>query len=363
MSKLDGANPIVKSDEAATQEKWNGSERVLVTGAAGFIGSHLCERLLDDSAEVWGLDNFDPFYDPELKRHNLREALSRPGFHFVEGDVRDGILLGGLLSDIDFDVVVHLAARPGVRPSLDEPAACFDSNVMGTITLLEAMRVHHVDRLVFGSSSSVYGRREATPFREEDAAGRPASPYAASKRSGELLCHTYHDLHGFSVFCLRLFTVYGPRQRPDLAIHKFAKLLTRGQTLPLYGDGTSARDYTFVDDTVDGIARAVRRLHTTEAEPEYGILNLGCGEPVQLSELVDTLGSTFGVEPKTVYLENQPGDVPVTHAATEKAEEMLEWKAETSLWEGLAAFAQWMEDDTDESRSDKALRPTAEGAA
>lgn len=340
MSQSNGADADGTGREP-TVETGRDTERVLVTGAAGFIGSHLSERLLDEEVQVWGLDNFDSFYAPNLKRRNLQEALSRSGFHFVEGDVRDAVLLGGLLSDVSFDAVVHLAARPGVRPSLDEPTACFDSNVMGTITLLEAMRVQHVKRLVFGSSSSVYGSRQATPFREDDAADRPASPYAASKRSGELLCHTYHHLHGLSVFCLRLFTVYGPRQRPDLAIHKFARLLTRGEKLPLYGDGTSSRDYTYVDDAVEGIVRSLGRLERRNEDPQFAVLNLGNGTPIELTDLVDAMAEAFGVVPDVEHLDCQPGDVPVTCAATERAREFLNFEADISLEEGLRRFAEW----------------------
>jgi UDP-glucuronate 4-epimerase len=340
VSHADGSDAAA-SDNSGGASGERSTKRILVTGAAGFIGSHLSERLLDEGAEVWGLDNFDAFYDPGIKRRNLEGALARPEFHFVEGDIRDGVLLGGLLSDVSFDAVVHLAARPGVRPSLDEPAACFDANVMGTITLLEAMRVHHVNRLVFGSSSSVYGSRQATPFREDDAADRPASPYAASKRSGELLCHTYHHLHGLSVCCLRMFTVYGPRQRPDLAIHKFARFLDHGEPLPLYGDGTSARDYTYVDDIVEGIVRAIDRLASADGGSEFDVVNLGNGDPVRLTNLVEAMSKAFGVTPTVEHLEKQPGDVPVTCASTDRVRDVLGFEPSTSLAEGLRRFAEW----------------------
>ncbi|MFW6191934.1 MAG: NAD-dependent epimerase/dehydratase family protein [Gemmatimonadota bacterium] len=318
-----------------------GVERVLVTGAAGFIGSHLSERLLDEGMEVWGLDNFDAFYDPGIKRRNLEGALSRPDFHFVEGDIRDGVLLGGLLSDVSFDAVVHLAARPGVRPSLDEPAACFDANVMGTITLLEAMQVHHVRRFIFASCGSVYGNRPDASVSEDDQADRPTSPFAASKRTGELLCHTYHHLYGFSVYCLRMSSVYGPRLRPDLAIHKFAEFLDHGEPLPLYDDATGARDYTYVDDIVEGIVRAIDRLASVDGGAKFDIVNLSNGIPVRLTDLVEAMSKAFGMTPKVERLEEQHGDVPVTSVATDRLRDVLGFEPSTSLDEGLRRFAEW----------------------
>jgi UDP-glucuronate 4-epimerase len=261
----------------------------------------------------------------------------------VEGDVRDAVLLDGLFRQVPFDAVVHLAARPGVRPSIEEPGACADVNMGGTIQLLEAMKRHHVSRLVFGSSSSVYGNSGKTPFSEEDAADRPISPYAASKRAGELLVHAHYHLYGCSAICLRFFTVYGPRQRPDLAIHKFSKLLLEGRPIPVYGDGTTARDYTFIDDTVEAILRA---LHLTArgnpTEPLYDIVNVGNGTPVTLSELIDLLGETLNVRPQIDRRPDQPGDVVQTMASTARLQERLGFRPPTGIRQGLASFADWL---------------------
>ena len=318
--------------------------RILVTGAAGFIGSHLCERLLADGHRVWGLDNFDPYYPEAVKRENLAPALADPRMRLVEGDIRDTILLDGLFSQVPFDAVVHLAARPGVRASLEAPGACLDVNVTGTLALLEAMRHRHVSRLVFGSSSSVYGERGREAFREEDAADRPISPYAASKRSAELLVHAYRHLWGISAVCLRFFTVYGPRQRPDLAIHKFARILREGGAIPLYGEGTTGRDYTYVDDAVEALVRALGHTERRgEDGPAFEILNVGRGEPTALSELVSLLASALGVRARIDRQPDQPGDVPFTCASTERLESVLGFRPRIDIREGLRRFAAWVE--------------------
>ena len=329
-----------------TRKRANGSDRparVLVTGAAGFIGSHLCDRLLAEGQHVWGLDNFDLLYPETVKRKNLEDALSRTSMRLIQGDIRDSVLLEGLFGSVAFDAVVHLAARPGVRASIEAPGACADVNVGGTMQLLEAMKRHHVSRLVYGSSSSVYGDKGETPFREQDAADRPISPYAASKRAGELLVHAHHHLYGCSAICLRFFTVYGPRQRPDLAIHKFSKLLLEGQPIPVYGDGTTARDYTFVDDTVEAIVRAIALTACSSSTgPCYDIMNVGRGMPVTLSELIDLLGETLSVSPKIDRRPEQPGDVAQTMASTARLEERLEFRPPTEIRQGLARFAEWL---------------------
>jgi UDP-glucuronate 4-epimerase len=316
--------------------------RILVTGAAGFIGSHLCDRLLERGHRVWGLDNFDNFYPPETKRQNLAPALRHPAMRLVEGDIRDGVLLDGLLSDIPFDAVVHLAARPGVRPSIEDPNLCFDVNVTGTLSLLEAMRRWGPERLVFGSSSSVYGEREDAPFAEETAGDRPISPYATSKRTGEMLCYTHHHLYDLSVLCLRFFTVFGPRQRPDLAIHKFARLMAAGEPLPLYGDGSSSRDYTFVDDVVEGIRLGLGWLERESREaPAYDVVNVGRSDPVTLSELVRRLARALEIEPLITHMPEQPGDVSLTCASDRRVRELLGYAPEVDLDEGLRRFASW----------------------
>lgn len=319
---------------------------VLVTGAAGFIGSHLCDRLLAEGHGVWGLDNFDDFYEPARKRRNLREALRHPSMHLVEGDVRDEILLDGLMSDVDFDAVVHLAARPGVRPSLESPDLTYDVNVRGTLRLLEAMRRHSVSVLLFGSSSSVYGEDSDLPFGEADAADRPISPYAASKRSGELLCHTYHHLYGLTVYCLRFFTVYGPRQRPDLAIHKFARHMAGGEPIPRYGDGSSRRDYTHVRDVVSGILLAMERARRRNGgRADYEIVNLGRSETVRLDELIEALSAALDVTPEIEPLPEQPGDMSATFASVERGRELLGYEPTVPFEEGLSDFAGWFREE------------------
>lgn len=318
--------------------------RVLVTGAAGFIGSHVAERLLADGHSVWGLDNFDPYYEESVKRRNLESALTNSRMHFVEGDIRDEVLLAGLFDSVPFDLVVHLAARPGVRPSIAEPDLCYDVNVTGTLRLLEIMRRRHVSRLVFASSSSVYGEDAAPPFAEDQAADHPVSPYAASKRSGELLCHTWHKLWGTSVHCLRFFTVYGPRQRPDLAINKFLRLLSERRSVPMFGDGTTSRDYTHVDDIVEGISRSIAVLRALPSgEPTYRVLNLGHGRGIELGELIETLAGALGVKAKISRKPDQPGDVPVTLADTRQMQEVLGFRPRVEFADGIKQYVAWLE--------------------
>lgn len=316
--------------------------RILVTGAAGFIGSHLCDHLLARGDRVWGLDNFDAFYPPAIKRQNIAAAARHGSMRLVEGDIRDGVLLDGLLSDIPFDAVIHLAARPGVRPSIDDPNLCFDVNVTGTLSLLEAMRRRGPRKLLFGSSSSVYGERKDSPFVEDTAGDRPISPYAASKRAGEMLSYTFHHLYGLSVLSLRFFTVFGPRQRPDLAIHKFARLMAGGEALPLYGDGSSARDYTYVDDIVNGVTLGLEWLeHASRDAPVYDVVNLGRSDPVTLADLVKRLGRAMEIEPAVHHLPEQPGDVSLTCASDAKARDLLGYAPSVDFDEGLRRFASW----------------------
>jgi UDP-glucuronate 4-epimerase len=320
--------------------------RILVTGAAGFIGSHLSERLVAAGHGVWGLDNFDPYYDPAIKRRNVSEVVGHPNMHLVEGDLRDEVLLDGLFGSVPFDLVVHLAARAGVRASLAQPELCLDVNITGTMRLLEAMRRHHVGRLVFASSSSVYGERTAAggAFRETDPAGHPVSPYAASKRSGELLCHTWHHLWGLSVHCLRFFTVYGPRQRPDLAINKFVRLMKDGTPIPMFGDGTTGRDYTYVGDIVEGVVRSMGVLAGRAAgDPAFEIVNVGRGEIVELNRLIDALAAATGSEAQIDRKPEQPGDVPLTLADTTACREVLGWTPEVGIDEGIRRYVAWLE--------------------
>jgi UDP-glucuronate 4-epimerase len=281
---------------------------ILVTGGAGFIGSHLVERLLERGDRVVALDNFDKFYDPGIKRRNIAEARSRhpERFTLVEGDLRDVSALDALFTSHPIDAVVHLAARAGVRPSIEDPLLYDEVNVRGTGLLLEACRRHGTRRVVFGSSSSVYGNSLDVPFSEDARVDRPVSPYAATKAANELQCFTYHHLFGLNVFCLRFFTVYGPRQRPEMAIHKFARLMLQGKPLPRFGDGRTERDYTYIEDILDGVVKALDRVQG------YGIYNLGESKRVSLSYLIELLESNLGVQAKVEALPEQPGDVKMT---------------------------------------------------
>jgi UDP-glucuronate 4-epimerase len=312
---------------------------ILVTGGAGFIGSHLGERLLKEGQSVACVDNFNDFYDPARKRRNLATAQEHPGFTLHEVDVCDGEALRAAFAAARPDVVVHLAAWAGVRPSLRWPQRYVAVNVGGTTNVLECCREAGVTRLVFGSSSSVYGNTAAIPFREEDPAVQPISPYAATKRAGELLCHTYHHLYSLNVTCLRFFTVYGPRQRPDLAIHKFTRLIDTGQPMEMYGDGTSQRDYTYVDDLIDGVVRAIDR------DLGYEIINLGEARTVALRELIALLENALGKKAIIKRFPPQPGDVERTYADVTKAERLLGYHPQTPIEEGLERFVAWYREE------------------
>lgn len=313
------------------------SDPILVTGAAGFIGSHLVERLLERGREVVGLDNFDDFYDPAVKRRNLGAALESPRFRLLEGDIREEASLRELPDGIG--CVVHLAARAGVRPSIERPLLYQDVNVRGTHELLEWARAAGVRRFLFGSSSSVYGNAERVPFSEEDRVDRPISPYAATKVAGEALCHTYHHLFGIGVLALRFFTVYGPRQRPDLAIHKFTRLMSEGRPIPRFGDGSTRRDYTHIADILQGVEGAIAFL---EEHPDaFEIVNLGESETVELSRLIRLIADALGVEPEIRELPPQPGDVERTYADISKARRLLGYQPTTPIEEGIPRFVEW----------------------
>lgn len=312
--------------------------RVLVTGAAGFIGSTLVDRLLAEGREVVGLDNFDPFYAEEEKRRNLAGALRSGRFALVRADVRDAKELERLFADRGFEGVVHLAALAGVRPSLERPTEYADVNVVGTSALLEVAVRHGRPRVVMASSSSVYGERADGPFREEDRVDRPISPYAATKRAAELVAHTFHSAHGLPVVCARIFTAYGPRQRPDLAIRKFAERMLRGETLPVFGDGSALRDFTFVDDLVDGLVRAL------DADPGFRVLNFGAGRPVVLRDVIAALEQALGVRARIEHLPRQTGDVSRTWADIAAAREALGYAPATPLEDGIARFVRWLKE-------------------
>jgi len=310
----------------------------LITGGAGFIGSHLANKLLAEGGRVRVLDNLDPFYDPVLKRRNL-DALQEVGgdrFEFVEGDIRDAATSKRAVKDVG--CIVHLAALAGVRPSLQDPVRYMDVNVTGTQTLLQQIEDPSV-RFVFGSSSSVYGGNKEVPFSEAQAVDRPVSPYAASKKAGEVLCYTWHHLHQNPVTCLRFFTVYGPRQRPEMAIHKFARAITNGDRIPFFGDGSSRRDYTFVTDIAAGIRAAMDR------DNGYGIYNLGGAATTSLSELVDQIAQALGKPAILDKQPDQPGDVPITYADVSLAERELGYRCTTPLAEGVKKFCAWYVDE------------------
>lgn len=306
----------------------------LVTGAAGFIGSHLTERLLAAGWRVTGLDCFDSFYDPAIKRRNLHACMANDRFKLVEGDIRDPKAVSDACAG-GVDVIVHLAARAGVRPSIEDPLLYQDVNVNGTCVMLEAARKFKVGRFVFASSSSVYGNNEKVPFSESDNVDNPISPYAASKKAGELLCHTYHHLFGININCLRFFTVYGARQRPDLAINKFTRLIDSGKPIQMFGDGSMMRDHTYIDDILSGILAAMERFKG------YRIYNLGESEPISLKDLIGAIEKAVAKRANIERLPLQPGDVDRTFADISRARAELGYEPKTSLAEGLAHFVKW----------------------
>ncbi len=308
-------------------------QTALVTGAAGFIGSHLCEALLAAGWRVVGLDSFDTFYEPAVKRKNLTACVGRPGFSLVEGDIRESATVENALRGVD--MVVHLAARAGVRPSIEQPLLYQDVNVRGTCVILEAMRKCGVRRMVFAGSSSVYGNNSKVPFSETDNVDFPISPYAATKKAGELICHTYHHLFEMDITCLRFFTVYGARQRPDLAIHKFTRLIEEGKPIPVFGDGSMMRDHTYIGDIISGVMRAIEKCGG------YHIYNLGESQPVSLSGLIAAIETALGKKAVIQRLPPQPGDVDRTFADISRARAEIGYEPRTALAEGLARFVEW----------------------
>jgi len=308
----------------------------LVTGGAGFIGSHVCERLLREEHQVWAFDDLNSFYDPQFKRRNLREvqALALP-FEFVHGDITDREAMDEIFSSVKFDQVIHLAARSGVRPSLEQPALYQRVNVEGTVNVLEAARLKGVKKITIASSSSVYGLNSKMPFSESDPIFSAISPYAASKLACEALGHVWHHIYKMDVAMLRFFTVYGPRQRPDLAIYKFAKLICAGKPIPVFGDGSAARDYTFVADTVDGV------MACTKKEFGYGLFNLGESETVSLSRMIELLENALGKKAVIDRQGLQAGDVPLTFADISRAREKLGYNPKVKFEQGIKIFIDW----------------------
>ncbi len=308
---------------------------VLLTGGAGFIGSHVAERLTGTGRKVIALDSFDPYYPPQVKRRNIAGLAGRPGFRLVEGDIRDPALLDRLAAGEPIEAIIHLAARAGVRASVKDPLLATDVNVVGTQVLLELARRRGIRRFFFASSSSVYGDRRRVPFREDEAVDRPSSPYAATKAAGEMLCWTYHHLFGIDVTCLRFFTVYGPRQRPEMAIHRFTRLIDRGEEVPVYGDGSARRDFTYIDDIVRGVEAALDR------PGGFRVYNLGNSSTVEVREVVRMISEALGKPARVKELPPEPGDVPITCASIDRAAAELGYRPATPISVGIPRFVEW----------------------
>jgi UDP-glucuronate 4-epimerase len=308
---------------------------ILVTGGAGFIGSHLCTRLIQAGHTVSILDDLNDYYSPAAKKENLEEIRQHGPYKFFLGDISDETRVREVFEESRPEAVIHLAARAGVRPSLEQPMLYGQVNVQGTIALLEACRRQGVRKFVFASSSSIYGIANQVPFREDDAVNMPVSPYAATKIAGEKIGFTYSHLYGLSVVCLRFFTVFGPRQRPDLAIRKFITMIDKGEPIPVFGDGSSGRDYTYVADTVQGIMGALGY------DCAFDVFNLGNSHPVKLLELIRTIEAALGKKANIKWLPDQPGDVPITYADISKAQQCLGYQPRTSLREGIDLFLNW----------------------
>lgn len=321
------------------------TNHILVTGAAGFIGSHLCEHLLKQDANVIGIDNFDPFYSKDIKENNLKQIESKvsanSSFTFYKVSINDTQKILDLLKDIKIEMVIHLAAKAGVRPSIEDPLGYSKTNIDGTLSIMEICRVKNIKYHIFASSSSVYGNNKKVPFQESDNVDFPISPYAATKKSCELLCHTYAHLYNIHTACLRFFTVYGPRQRPDLAIHKFTKLIDAGETISMYGDGSTKRDYTYIDDIIDGILKTVKWIKKPSDKIKYEVFNLGESHTTELNKLIKVLEKSIGKSVKINRMPMQPGDVNITYANIAKSKEILGYNPQTLIEEGIPKFVEW----------------------
>jgi UDP-glucuronate 4-epimerase len=324
---------------------------IVVTGGAGFIGSHLCEALLKKGNTVINIDSFNDYYDPKIKRNNVEETRSfirvnqidDNSYKVAEGDIRDCGFLKQVFEENQVDTIVHLAAYAGVRPSIQNPVLYTDVNINGTVNLLEISKMCDIKRFVFASSSSVYGNNTKVPFAEDDVVDFPISPYAATKKAGELLCHTYHSLYNINMACLRFFTVYGPRQRPDLAINKFTKLISAGQPIPFYGDGTTERDYTYIEDIIDGLTKAIHWVG--EGQGKYEVFNLGESNTVTLSRMVQAIENALGKRAEINRMPMQPGDVNRTFADVTKAKAILEYHPRMEFEEGICKFIKWFQSE------------------
>lgn len=311
----------------------------LITGGAGFIGSSLADDLLEKNNRVVVIDNFCDFYDPQIKENNIKNALKNDNYKLYRGDIRDKELLNKIFSENNIDIVVHLAAMAGVRPSIENPVLYQEVNCLGTQNILEFMKEKRIMNLVMASSSSVYGNSKTVPFKETDIVDFAISPYAATKKANEVMTHVYHKLYNINVIMLRFFTVYGPRQRPDLAINKFTRLMLEGKKIPMFGDGSTSRDYTYIGDIVDGIERSVN--YCLNNSNVYEILNLGNSSPVSLKEMINIIGKCLNVVPDIEELPMQPGDVDRTYACIDKAKNMIGYNPQTPFEEGIKKFVKW----------------------
>ncbi|MBQ9019729.1 SDR family NAD(P)-dependent oxidoreductase [Candidatus Saccharibacteria bacterium] len=311
----------------------------LITGAAGFIGSTLTKRLLEEGNQVIVIDNFNDFYSPELKQKNIKPFQNNPNFTLYKADIRDTASLQKIFTENKIDVIVHLAAMAGVRPSIEDPLLYQEVNGIGTQNILEQAKLHNIKNLVMASSSSVYGNCKEVPFREDMIVDFAISPYAATKKANEVMAHVYHKLNNMNIIMLRFFTVYGPKQRPDLAINKFTRLMLNNEEIPMFGDGSTSRDYTYVDDIVDGIIKSCDYVNTHDNV--YEILNLGSNNPISLKEMINTIAKVLNVTPKIKQLPMQPGDVDRTYADITKAKTLLGYAPKTTFEQGIAKFIQW----------------------
>ncbi|MGQ7869690.1 GDP-mannose 4,6-dehydratase [Sunxiuqinia sp. sy24] len=312
---------------------------IVVTGCAGFIGSHLSEKLLAEGNQVIGIDNFDPFYDRQVKERNLSAFRNHPHFRFIEVDLADFEALSQELEKDTIDVIVHLAGKAGVRPSIEDPQGYIRANILATQNILDVMKNKGTKKLAFASSSSVYGNTKETPFHEKQDVSQPISPYAFTKKACELINYTYHSLHGLDIINLRFFTVFGPRQRPDLAIHKFTKLILNGEEIQMFGDGSTSRDYTYYEDTVAGIRGAISYLNANDSV--YETFNLGNNQPVKLSVMIAAIEKACGMKANVKQMPMQPGDVDITFANIEKAKKLLGYNPQYSFEEGVQNFVDW----------------------
>ncbi len=309
--------------------------KIMVTGGAGFIGSNLTDTLLDQNMEVIAIDNFDSFYDKKIKENNISRAMDYQKFHLYRTDILDHESLEKIFRKHNPEMVVHLAAKAGVRPSIDDPAGYMKTNIEGTTNLLELSKSHKIGKFIFASSSSVYGNNKKVPFSETDPVDEPISPYAASKKAGELICYNYHHLYKMNIFALRFFTVYGPRQRPEMAIHKFTRLIDEGRPVPVYGEGLPRRDFTYIADIIDGIKQAMLNVSGFE------VINLGESQTISVSDLITEIENAVGKKAKREHLPMQPGDVIETFADVTKARNLLGYKPSTSITEGISGFTDW----------------------